>query len=403
MGCTEPIAIALACAKGGELLSAYAQGEPLEHITLKLSSNVLKNAMGVGIPGTDRVGIPIAAALGAFGGTSEKALEVLTGITPEAVAAATQFIDQETDTIDIEVAGTQEKLYIDATLATKQHTVRVCISGSHTHITHLSLDGTPLPVQQDSAAPAAQPETPNLSPEQENPLSKSELLTMLNCPTSIADIYAFSQTIALDKVEFVYQGALLNKKIAEEGLQHDYGHKVGKTIQRNIARNILSDDMKNYAVAVTAAAADARMAGCLMPVMTNSGSGNQGITVSLPIVAVGEKLQISREKLTRALVLGNLIAIHIKRGIGKLSALCGAGTAAIGAGCGIVCLFGGGLTHCHAVIQNMIGDLTGIICDGAKTGCSLKVASVVEAAFSSALLALDNIAGICGGRHETGY
>jgi L-cysteine desulfidase len=188
---------------------------------------------------------------------------------------------------------------------------------------------------------------------------------------------------------------MMNRRIALEGLDRDYGLRVGRTIRKNIEKKIITEDMVNFAVELASAAADARMAGCMMPVMTNSGSGNQGITATLPVVAVAEKLDATREQLIRALGLSNLIAIHIRRGIGRLSALCGATTAAIGAGCGMVWLMGGRLPAVGSVIKNMIGDLAGMICDGAKTSCALKVATSVESAFRSALLALDRIEVTC--------
>lgn len=367
VGCTEPIAIALACAKAREVLQV--PGTEIRSIDLVLSTNVIKNAMGVGIPGTSMVGIPIAAALGAVGGESERELEVLSKVTEEHIAAAKELVVDKKVTMT--VAESSEKLYVETTLHTDSDVASVIIQREHRRITDITHQQNivfheDLPAEQDDA------DTESIR-------------------TSVSEIFSFATSGSLDSIKFLLDGAVMNRNIANEGLLKDYGLRVGKTIKKNIERKIIAEDMENFAVELAAAAADARMAGCMMPVMTNSGSGNQGITATLPVVAVAEKLEASEEQLTRALALSNLIAIHIKRDIGKLSALCGATTAAIGAGCGIAWLLGGDLPAMYAVIKNMIGDLAGMICDGAKTSCSLKVATSVESAFRSAMLALDEI------------
>ncbi len=365
VGCTEPIAIAFACARAREVL--HVSGELIRSINLELSSNIIKNAMGVGIPGTHMVGIPIAAALGAVGGDADKGLEVLQDVTEEHIAAAVRIVDEKL--VTTKRAVVPEKLYVKVELITDDDSACVIIQREHRRITDIIhgkeiLFHEGLPIESRVERPVE---------------------------TRISEIYTFALTCDYKTIAFLLEGAAMNRRIADEGLLKDYGLRVGKTIQHNIDRKILAEDMKNFAVELAAAAADARMAGCMMPVMTNSGSGNQGITVFLPVVAIAEKLAVSEERLIRALALSNLVAIHIKQGIGKLSALCGATTAAIGAGCGIVWLLGGNLQAVYAVINNMIGDLAGIICDGAKTSCSLKVATSVESAFRSALLALDNL------------
>ncbi len=365
VGCTEPIAIALACAKAREVMQKYDGN--IVAIDLSLSSNVIKNAMGVGIPGTDMVGIPIAAALGAVGGDAGIGLEVLSVITPDDFTIAAKLVAEKR--VSISIADSSEKLYVKVTVRTDKEQATVVIQREHSHITDILLNDESL-FHEEIAASA----------------SVDKVID-----TSIAELFEFAMTCDLDSVDFLLEGAKMNRSIANEGLLRDYGLRVGKTIRNNINRKIIAEDMEKFAVELAAAAADARMAGCMMPVMTNSGSGNQGITVFLPIVAVAEKLAVSDEKLIRALVLSNLTAIHIKRGIGRLSALCGATTAAIGAGCGIAWLLGGDLQSMYAVINNMIGDLAGMICDGAKNSCSLKVATSVESAFRSALLAIDRL------------
>ncbi len=365
VGCTEPIAIALACAKAREVMPDCDPS--MISIELSLSTNVIKNAMGVGIPGTDMVGIPIAAALGAVGGDAGIGLEVLSVITPADFTIAARLVEQKR--VSVAIADSSEKLYVKVTLICGKDYSTVVIQREHSHITDIRLNDTSL-FHEDL------PKVP------------SNDVVM---DTSISELYEFATTCDLETVDFLLEGARMNRSIANEGLLRDYGLRVGKTIRNNIERKIIAEDMEKFAVELAAAAADARMAGCMMPVMTNSGSGNQGITVFLPVVAVAEKLGVTDERLVRALVLSNLTAIHIKAGIGRLSALCGATTAAIGAGCGIAWLLGGDLASMYAVINNMIGDLAGMICDGAKNSCSLKVATSVESAFRSALLAIDRL------------
>lgn len=369
IGCTEPIAIALACSRAAVELPV---DDEITAIELELSSNVIKNAMGVGIPGTDHVGIPIAAALGAFGGDHTKELQVLSCVNEEHIAQAVRFADRKL--VSVRRSQEEDKLFVHATLISELHRCTVTIRKDHRNITEVLMDGE---VLYQADAPV-------------------ETLELEEIPeTKVCEIYDFAEQVAFEEISFLLEGADMNRRIANEGLLKDYGLRVGRTIRQNIDRKILSDDMESFAVQLASAAADARMAGCMMPVMTNSGSGNQGITVILPVAAVAEKIGADDEQLARALALSNLIAIHIKKGIGRLSALCGATTAAIGAGCGIARLLGGDLQAVYAVINNMIGDLTGMICDGAKNSCSLKVATSVETAFRSALLALNAI-GVTG-------
>lgn len=362
-GCTEPIAIALCVAKAKEVL-----GEAVESIALSLSPNIIKNAMGVGIPGTGQVGIHIAAALGVVAGDAALGLEVLSKVNDAHVEEATRLVEEER--VHIEVAQQVCKLYVKGTLSSKEHQVTVVIQGSHTDIAYIAYDKNII-----------------LNHLTDNP----ETDKCCDLAICIEHIYQFAQKAPYEDITFILEGAAMNKTIALEGLDKCYGLKVGKTIEQNIQRKIIADDMKNYAIRLTAAASDARMDGCLLPVMTNSGSGNQGITVTLPVVAVGEWLKCSEETLARALILSNLVAIHIKGHLGKLSALCGVIAAGIGAGCGMAYLLDGNMNHIRATIKNMIGDVSGMICDGAKTGCALKVATVVESAFNAMLLALGDI------------
>lgn len=207
----------------------------------------------------------------------------------------------------------------------------------------------------------------------------------------VATIYQFTKQIKFEDIEFILESVTLNKALALEGLQNNYGLKVGKTIKDNIHRNVFGDGLLTYSMAMTAAASDARMAGCTLPAMSNSGSGNQGITVTMPVIAAAEKIGSNREELARALILSHLIAIHIKGYLGRLSALCGCVIASTGAACGIVFLKDGSYDQVCFAIKNMIGNITGMVCDGAKVGCALKVASGVSSAVQSAILAMEGI------------
>lgn len=362
-GCTEPIAIALCVAKARQVL-----GEEVERIILYLSPNIIKNAMGVGIPGTREVGIQIAAALGCVVGDEEAGLQVLARVTQKDVDIAKDFVNK--GLVQIEIANKDAKLYICSKVIGANHYAQVIIQDNHTNI---------VSIERDNQAIYC------------NDLNEKEILTELDSQFGLRDIYKFVQEVPFGSIQFILEGAYMNKRMAMEGLDKDYGLKVGKTMQKSIDSRILSDDMKNYAIRLTAAASDARMDGCMSPVMTNSGSGNQGITVTLPVVAVSEWLDKSDEELARALILSNLVAIHIKKRLGRLSALCGAIAAAIGSGSGMTYLMGGDLNQIFSTVKNIIGDVSGIICDGAKTGCALKVATVVESSFNAMLLSLNNI------------
>ncbi len=368
LGCTEPIAVALAAATSAKLL-----GSPVERVELFLSGNIMKNGLGVGIPGTGMVGLPIAAALGVKGGDPSKELEVLEGVTAEQIAAAKEFV--KADKIDIAVKEKVDKLYIEAICKSGSNVARTVICGCHTNIVLKELNGEVLFQKQCGAFSPSSASKPEVKTNQ----------------MTVEGIWNFINKVPLEKIEYVLEGAEMNRRIAMEGLSGDYGLRVGKTLRLNVSKGLLCDDLANWAMALTAAASDARMAGCTLSVMSNSGSGNQGITVMLPIVAVAERINSPREKLIRALYLGNLIAIHLKEFMSKLSALCGTVTASTGAACGITYLFGGTLPQINYTIKNMIGNISGVICDGAKSGCALKVSTTINAALQSALLAVENI------------
>ena len=381
LGCTEPIAVALAVAKAVEIIIENCPGVCPQgwrrsadfKIDISVSSNILKNGMGVGIPGTGMVGIPVAAALGAVCGNSSLGLEVLKNLTPEDVSRAKFLADSKA--VRVSVAETEHLLYVKATVhlegthATAEvdpHAYAV-IEDDHDRIVETSFADRILMSSESGAASADHGKH--------------------DTGLSVKEIWDFALSAPYEKISFILEDRTLNLALAKEGLSGDYGLKVGKAIREN-QQEVFGDDFLSFAMGMTAAASDARMAGCILPAMSNSGSGNQGITVSMPVIAYALKYDVDDERLARALILSNLVAIHIKSFLGKLSALCGCVVASTGSACGIVYLQGGGLKEVCAAIQNMAGNITGMVCDGAKVGCAMKVASGVSCAVQSAVLAL---------------
>lgn len=374
LGCTEPIAVALAAARSCEALRS-AGCEP-ENVDAAVSANILKNGMGVGIPGTGMVGLHIAVALAAVCGKSEYKLEVLKDLDADAVGSAKRMVEAER--VKISLADTQEKLYVRATASGGGHEAATVISGSHDCITSVTVDGKEIAGRhQEGEADAAES-----SPALDADFAKS---------ITIRQILDFALSTPLEDLEFIMDSVKLNKALVDEGLAHKYGLQVGRTLLQEDNEIVYGSSLLTYAMACTAAASDARMAGCTLPAMSNSGSGNQGITVTVPVIAVAEKTGATHEQLVRALTIAHLVAIHIKGHLGKLSALCGCVIASTGSSCGIVYLRGGGYEQICAAIKNMIGNITGMVCDGAKEGCAMKVASGVACSMQSAVLALDGV------------
>lgn len=362
IGCTEPIAVALCTARAVELLGA----EP-EKIEVLLSANILKNAMGVGIPGTGMIGLPIAVALGATVGRSEYGLEVLRDVTPEAVEYGRRMIDAKRISIGLK-QGITEKLYIETAIAAAGHTAKAVIAGGHTAFVYLDRDGEVMLDRRGGAA--------GEDDEDEVPLT-------------LRKVWDFTMTAPLDEIRFILETRRLNKAAAEQSFSGDYGHSIGRTLRRERELKIMGDSIFSHILSYTSAACDARMAGAPIPVMSNSGSGNQGISATLPVVVYAEETQASEEQTIRALTLSHLTAIYIKQSLGRLSALCGCVVAATGSSCGITYLMGGGYGQMVAAVKNMIANLTGMICDGAKPSCALKVTSGVSTAVISAMMAMD--------------
>lgn len=361
VGCTEPMAVSLCVAKATELL-----GKAPEKIDVMLSANILKNAMGVGIPGTGMIGLPIAVALGALIGKSEYGLEVLKDVDDEAVERGKAFMNENRISIGLK-EGISEKLYIEVLVKNGSDKAKAVISGGHTNFVLL--------VHNDDTVYEARHAAEDEADDDDGWLTLSK-------------VYEFATTAPLKEIDFICQAKVLNEKAAEESLKGNYGHMLGKTLSQPLGKGIFGDTIFSHVISATACACDARMAGAPIPVMSNSGSGNQGICATLPVVKFAEENHNTEEELTRALMLSHLTAIYIKQSLGRLSALCGCVVASTGSACGITYLMGGGYEQITFAVKNMAANLTGMICDGAKPSCALKLASGVSTAVLSAMLAV---------------
>ena len=365
IGCTEPMAVALCVAKAAEVL-----GKRPEKITALLSANILKNAMGVGIPGTGgMIGLPIAIALGALVGKSDYQLEVLKDSTPEAVAEGKRFIDERRIQIALK-DGITEKLYVEVHCEAAGEKAVAIIAGGHTNFVYVARDEQVL-LDKQCAGSASDDDGETVD-------------------LTLRKVYDFAMTASLDEIRFILDTARLNKAAAEQSFKGDYGHGLGKILRGNYEHKVMGDSVFSHILSYTSGACDARMAGAMIPVMSNSGSGNQGISATLPVVVYAEENGKSEEELIRALMLSHLTVIYIKQSLGRLSALCGCVVAATGSSCGITWLMGGSFEQICYAVQNMIANLTGMICDGAKPSCALKVTTGVSTAVLSAIMAMEN-------------
>lgn len=349
MGCTEPIAIAYGAALARETL-----GEMPEKVIISASGNIIKNVKSVVVPNTGGLrGIPAAAAAGVAAGKAEKKLEVLADITPEEIEKISSYLE----TADFEVKTVESGCVFDiiVELQGKEHQSAVRIQGHHTNVVHVEKDGKILVDKVYAEG-------------QEGERTDRSLLC-------IEEIIRFADQVEIDQVEKVIQRQIdYNTAIAQEGLSGKWGAGIGKILLMSYGNSV-----HNRAKAMAAAGSDARMNGCDMPVVINSGSGNQGMTASLPVIVYGEDMKVSKETLIRALVVSNLVTIHLKSGIGTLSAYCGAISAGCGAGAGITYLYGGRYKEIAHTIVNALAINSGVVCDGAKASCAAKIASAVEA------------------------
>lgn len=363
IGCTEPIAVALCVSKAAQLL-----GKEPEKIEVLLSANILKNAMGVGIPGTGMIGLPIAVALGALAGNPDYQLEVLKDITPADVERGKQFIAE--NRIDIKLKeDITEKLYIEIHVSAGSDKAAAIIAGGHTTFVYEEQMGQVLLDRRSASADEEEDDDTSLS---------------------LRKVYDFAMTAPLEEIDFILESARLNKAAAETSFTGDYGHSLGRSLRDDNERRVMGDSVFTHILSYTSGACDARMAGAMIPVMSNSGSGNQGIAATLPVVIYAEENNKPREELIRALMLSHLTVIYIKQSLGRLSALCGCVVAATGSSCGITYLMGGGYEEITYAVKNMVANLTGMICDGAKPSCAMKLTSGVSTAVFSAMLAIEH-------------
>lgn len=365
IGCTEPMAVALCVAKATELL-----GKLPERIELRLSANILKNAMGVGIPGTGMIGLPIAVALGALIGRSELGLEVLRDCDKKAVERGKAYIEENRIFISLEQED-KDKLFINALCTADGHEAEARIKTSHTHFVYLRKDEE---VLNDN----------DKGNDHENEHESQEPQLTLR------KVYDFATETDVEELRFILEAKKLNEAAAASGLKENYGHQLGKTMCSPLGKGIMGESIFSKVLSATSCACDARMAGAMVPVMSNSGSGNQGICATMPVVVFAEENHNTEEELIRALIISNLTAIYIKQSLGTLSALCGCVVASTGSSCGITYLMGGNFEQISYSVKNMIANLTGMICDGAKPSCALKLTSGVSTAVMSAMLAMQH-------------
>jgi L-cysteine desulfidase len=371
MGCTEPVAVALAVAKAKEMCQAGStretDGMMLE---IKVSPNIFKNGLSVGIPGTDQVGLIVASALGLLTCYSDDGLEVFKHVKQSDIEGAFKVIDE--DRIKLGILDTDKKVLIDARVVCGDAFGRAVIQDRHDQFVFVESHAG---VVFEAEAVCAEDEAVN--PIYETPLS---------------EVIRVVESLPFEDLAFLLDGFEMNRAVAEYGLANDSGMNVGRTLEENTRKGILSRDLMNRAMILTAAASDARMSGVSLPVMSSNGSGNNGLTALLPIVAYAETNPTSPDRLARAAAISHLVNSVIKYNIGRLSALCGCGVAAgTGASVAITWLMGGSVIQMEGAIQNMIANTTGMICDGAKVGCSLKLATSASAAIQSSLLAIGNV------------
>lgn len=362
LGCTEPVAISFAAAYAAQYLD-----QPCTKISGFISANLYKNAMGVTIPGTTVCGVPLAAAIGAFGGDPQKGLKTLEDITPRHVEMAQKLIAN--NAVDIAVEETPDFIHLDLTLSAGENCCRVVVKGTHTNVVELYINGQPQP----------------LSEKQNTSIQRETLPTF-----SLQQAYDFINRVDLNDIRFILDAARLNSALAAEGKTKKYGLNINGTFSDAVKNGLMSNDLLSKVIINTVAASDARMGGAPVVAMSNFGSGNQGITATMPVVVVAEHLGVDEETLARALSLSHLTAISIHSRYTRLSALCAASTAAMGAAAGMAWLFTRDINTINTAIINMVSDITGMICDGASNSCAMKVSSVVSSAFKAVLMAMQN-------------
>ncbi len=370
LGCTEPIAVAYAAARARDILGKRPEG-----IVMTCSGNIIKNVKGVMVPNTGGLkGIEAAAIAGIVGGDAGKVLEVLQSVRPEHLEAIRALMAGAY--CEVRLQEGVENLYIQAEVAAGEEKATVRIEGSHTNIVFEERNGVVLKDLETEESKV---------PDDVDADFAGPVLSAHGAALNVRDILEFASTVAISDIEKVITDQIsMNEAISDEGMAKPYGADVGKSLLKHRGQ-----DVRTRAVARSAAGSDARMSGCAMPVVINSGSGNQGMTVSLPVIEFAGEMGATKESLYRALVLSNLIAIHQKLQIGKLSAYCGAVSAACGSGAGIAYLRGGDYELICDTITNTLANVSGIVCDGAKPSCAAKIASAVDAAIMAQDMAFD--------------
>ncbi len=358
LGCTEPIALAYCAALARKVLGAEAS-----RMEVYCSGNIIKNVKSVTVPNSNGMrGIEAAAILGYAGGDADAKLEVLESVSGEDIDRARELLEQ--NFCSCHHVRDVANLYIRVELFGEEHSSAVIIANHHTQVQSIQRDGKVIYQQEEQEAEAAAPQP-------------KELL-------NVQDILEFADCVELEDVRSLLERQIrLNSAISDEGLQHEYGAEIGRTILETYG----NESVAVRAKARAAAGSDARMNGCALPVVINSGSGNQGITCSIPVVEYGKQLGVSEDRLLRGLVVSNLVSIHQKKYIGSLSAYCGAVSAACGAGAGIAYLYGEDYQQISETITNTIANIGGVVCDGAKSSCAAKIASSVDAAIMANNLA----------------
>jgi L-cysteine desulfidase len=376
LGCTEPAAIALAAAAAASLLA----GEPVRCIAVWVDPNIYKNSLAVSIPSTGGLsGLDLAAALGALGGDAARRLQVLASVTPELLAQARRLI--AAGGVSVHLLPEQKGLLIRALVQGARHQAEAVVQQSHDRIVSLSLDGTAVNDHPLLAATAAAGAGGDL-----------EGLEAWLRELSLERLVALVDDLDAEDFAFLEEGVRVNRRLAEYGLKHGCGLGVGRTLERLARQRLIQRDMLLEARILTAAAADARMAGIALPAMSSAGSGNHGLTAILPIWAVKAHLACPHQAVLEAIALSHILTGFVKAFTGRLSALCGCSIAAgAGAAAGIAYLMGGTLSHIAGAIQNLTEDLAGVICDGAKAGCAFKLATAAGAAVQAALFALQGV------------
>lgn len=368
LGCTEPISLALACAMAAARLSG-----DVTHIEAWVSPNLMKNGLGVTVPGTGMVGLPIAAALGAIGGNAQAGLEVLKAASDDAIVRAKALLNAGKVQVNLQ-DPCEDILYSRACVYAGKESASVTIAGGHTRVVQIVCQGEicfSLDEQQQSGTV--------------DPLA-------VLADTTLAEILEFVEQAPFSAIRFILEAAHLNDRLSQEGLSGKWGLHIGATLRHQQQRGFFAEDVGSSIVIRTSAASDARMGGATLPAMSNSGSGNQGITATMPVLVVAEHLKVDEETLARALMLSHLSAIYIHHQLPRLSALCAATTAAMGAAAGMAWLLDGRYQAIAMAISSMIGDVSGMICDGASNSCAMKVSTSVSSAWKAVMMALENTA-----------